>query len=257
MIQFRNQLLATVALLPFAQPALADTGGFEILAPHRAAYDLKLTDASERSGIAGMTGRIVYEITGNECEGMAIRYRFVTQITTGEEVYRTDQQTATYESPDGKEFTFLTKSFVDDRPESTVRGVATRTSLGVDVDLTQPAERSVELPPAKFMSHHLVSIIESARKGERIVNSDIFDGSEDGDEVVASSTVIGEGRAAAEPFEGEDNNAISTLADEKACSIINSDPLGWGWLFVVEMNEPGEMEELLSPEQYDSYLESG
>ena len=30
-----------------------------------------------------------------------------------------------------------------------------------------------------------------------------------------------------------------------------------GWLFVVEMNEPGEMEELLSPEQYDSYLESG
>ena len=59
------------------------------------------------------------------------------------------------------------------------------------------------------------------------------------------------------PVSGTIVQVNETLADEKACSIINSDPLGRGWLFVVEMNEPGEMEELLSPEQYDSYLESG
>ncbi|MBN2554137.1 MAG: glycine cleavage system protein GcvH [Spirochaetales bacterium] len=59
------------------------------------------------------------------------------------------------------------------------------------------------------------------------------------------------------PVSGTIVQVNETLADEKACGIINSDPLGRGWLFVVEMNEPGEMEELLSPEQYDSYLESG
>lgn len=59
------------------------------------------------------------------------------------------------------------------------------------------------------------------------------------------------------PVSGTIVQVNETLADEKACGIINSDPLGRGWLFVVEMNEPGEVEELLSPEQYDSYLETG
>ena len=42
----------------FANPASG-------LAPHRAVYDLQLKDATERSGIAGMYGRMVYEFNGS------------------------------------------------------------------------------------------------------------------------------------------------------------------------------------------------
>ncbi|MEE9306425.1 MAG: glycine cleavage system protein GcvH [Spirochaetia bacterium] len=47
------------------------------------------------------------------------------------------------------------------------------------------------------------------------------------------------------------------LADEQACTIINSDPLGQGWLFVLEMSDPKEIEELLTRSEYEHYLESG
>ena len=51
------------------------------------------------------------------------------------------------------------------------------------------------------------------------------------------------------------NERLST--DEKACGLINTDPLGEGWLFVVEMSDPGQREQLLSAEEYRRYLETG
>ena len=53
------------------------------LIAHRAIYDLELKDASERSGISGMSGRMVYEFDGNDCTGYTTNFRFVTQIDTG------------------------------------------------------------------------------------------------------------------------------------------------------------------------------
>ena len=48
-----------------------------------------------------------------------------------------------------------------------------------------------------------------------------------------------------------------SLSDEKSCAVINSDPLGRGWLFVLEMSNAAELAGLLTREAYDSYLESG
>ncbi len=58
--------LASLVLL--ASPALVSSAGFAGAVPlvqHRAVYDLKLSDASDRSGITGITGRMVYEIRGS------------------------------------------------------------------------------------------------------------------------------------------------------------------------------------------------
>jgi hypothetical protein len=201
-----------------ALQAVAPAGatGFEILAPHRAIYEVRLRESSDRSGIEGMNGRIVYEITGNECEGLTMRYRFVTNITTSETTYQTDQQTSTFESPDGKEFTFLTKTFVDQRPESVVRGNATRTAQGLTVSLAEPAQRDVILPEAYFISTHLIKVIEQARAGEKFIRAPIFDGSENADEVVMSSTVIGDPAKFPEAGEGESPEAVAKLADIEA-----------------------------------------
>ena len=48
-----------------------------------------------------------------------------------------------------------------------------------------------------------------------------------------------------------------SLSDEKSCGLINTDPLGRGWLFVLEMSDPQQLGELLPGEAYERYLESG
>jgi len=59
------------------------------------------------------------------------------------------------------------------------------------------------------------------------------------------------------PVSGTILEVNNTLADEQACATINSDPLGQGWLFVIQMNDPKEIEELLTRSEYERYLESG
>jgi len=59
------------------------------------------------------------------------------------------------------------------------------------------------------------------------------------------------------PVSGTILEVNERLADEQACAIINSDPLGQGWLFVLEMSDPKEIEELLTRPEYEHYLELG
>jgi len=196
---FRTTCLVIAVTL--AGSGVAPGAGFEILAPHRAVYEVKLERAEARSGITSMSGRIVYEIKGNECEGVAIRFRFVTRVGTGSDQYVTDQQTATFESPDGKELSFLTKSFVNQNADQAVQGNAVRQGDRLEVKLASPQKRQLEFDDAVFTSAHLVELIERARAGEVFLQRDIFDGSGEADKVVASTSVIGKPRVLSERLE--------------------------------------------------------
>jgi glycine cleavage system H protein len=59
------------------------------------------------------------------------------------------------------------------------------------------------------------------------------------------------------PVSGTVLEVNEKLVDEQACAIVNSDPLGQGWLFIIEMSNPKEIEELLTRAEYEHYLESG
>ena len=59
------------------------------------------------------------------------------------------------------------------------------------------------------------------------------------------------------PVSGTVLRINESLSDEKSCSIINTDPLGRGWLFVLEMSNSAELASLLTREAYERYLESG
>ena len=161
------------------------------LAPHRAVYDLQLKDASERSGIAGMYGRMVYEFNGSPCEGYTVSFRFVTQINTGEETRLTDQQTTTYEDLKNGSFRFLTRSFTDEKLDKEVRGSARDEEEGVSVDLTAPDARQVDLAESQFPTEHMLHVIENAKKGERFFEARVFDGSDSGDKTLLTTTVLG------------------------------------------------------------------
>ncbi|NWJ22998.1 cell envelope integrity EipB family protein [Rhizobium sp. RM] len=161
------------------------------LIAHRAVYDLELKDASDRSGIEGMTGRMVYEFTGSACQGYKTDFRFVTQINTGDAVRLTDQQTTTFEDPASKKFTFETKSYTDDKLDKEVQGAASDSDAGVKVDITRPDARQIDLVASEFPTEHMFQVIENAKQGKRIFESRIFDGSDDGDESLITSTLVG------------------------------------------------------------------
>ncbi|KAI0559752.1 Glycine cleavage H-protein [Gracilaria domingensis] len=55
------------------------------------------------------------------------------------------------------------------------------------------------------------------------------------------------------PFNGEIVGVNERL--EEAPDLINSEPHGDGWIFQVKLSDPGEMEPLMSAEEYEKSLE--
>lgn len=187
----RASRLALLALLATSAIGTAPAFAVTPLAPHRAVYDLVLDKASDRSGITGLTGRMVYEFNGSPCEGYTVNFRFVTQISTGDNARVTDQQTTTYEDAEGKSFSFVTKSFVDQSLEREVKGTATRDKAGLSVNIDKPEKSSLELAATQFPTQHLEELIKRANSGETFYETNLFDGSEDADKVMTTTIIVG------------------------------------------------------------------
>lgn len=216
------KILAASLSALLSTTSLGFAAGFEIIKPHRAVYEVTLENAEERSGIKGMKGRIVYEVQGNECDGISIRYRFVTTITTGRDDFTTDQQTATYESPDGKEFSFDTKSFVNDQADQKVSGNASVDRDGVLVTLKGEEPRELNLGEGIFTTSHLVDILNAAAKGDQFLTHNVFDGSGDADKVLKSASVIGKAKVVEKPLDGEDPEVLKAFNQRKAWPVTMS-----------------------------------
>ena len=183
--------LAGVSANAFAAAPVTSAAIATGLVAHRAVYDLELKDASERSGISGMSGRMVYEFDGNYCTGYTTNFRFVTQIDTGDAVSLSDQQTKTFENLKDRKFTFDTKSFTDDQLDKEVNGAAEDQAEGVKVDLKQPASKELQLAASRFPTEHMLDVIQNAKAGKRLFEARVFDGSDDGDKALATTTVVG------------------------------------------------------------------
>ncbi|MHA6684839.1 cell envelope integrity EipB family protein [Mesorhizobium sp. A556] len=193
----RAKRLAFYAVLMAATSAAVPAFAVPVLQAHRAVYDLSLAKASDRSGITGITGRMVYEFNGSPCEGYTVNFRFVTQIATSETTRLTDQQTTTYEDAKGKTFSFLTKSFSDQQLDKEVKGTATKDAKGVEVDIEKPQKAVVQLAATQFPTQHLVELIEKAEKGEKFYETSLFDGSENANKVMTTTVVVGKKTQAA------------------------------------------------------------
>lgn len=202
----RNLYAATLLAAFFAGPGFAVAGS--PLAPHRAVYDIDLDSASDRSGITGAEGRMVYEFNGSPCDGYTVSFRFVTQIDTDGMSRITDQQTTTYEGPEGKSFSFATKSYVDNQLDREVRGSA---NIAVDktaVELVKPDEANIELERTQFPTQHLVDLLDRAARGESFYETTIFDGSDGADQVMTTTVIVGkQGEAKS------DDPELAALAD--------------------------------------------
>ncbi len=141
-------------------PALHD-----IIAPHRAIYDIELARSDEGSGVSSATGRMVFEVTGNACEGYTMRQRMVVDIGDEDGNLGTlDFQIWTFESGDGDIYSFDSRTTMNEEVVEAVKGEARRQGPDIEVTLKEPSEKTVTLDGGVlFPSQHLQAIIDAAR----------------------------------------------------------------------------------------------
>ncbi len=164
-------------------------------APHRAVYDISLDRASPGSGVSDMTGRMVYELTGNVCDGYTQNMRFVTRMSGQEgESQISDLRTSSWEEAAGGRMRFDLKQYRNDELEEATEGLADRKGGegSVDVKLRAPTKKGLKIDgSALFPMQHSQELIRAARRGTRVFTVPLYDGSEKGEKVYLTTSFIG------------------------------------------------------------------
>ena len=188
------------------------------LVPHRAIYDMELDKAEDGTGISALSGRMVYEFSGSACEGYSVSFRFVTEfqdVSGGSKV--TDLRSSSYENPKDASFQFFSKTYVDQRMVEKARGIAHQDDGTKTIELQEPGQRKLTISgKTLYPTEHLNKIIEAARAGQSFVSADVYDGSETGDKVYATTAVIGASRTEDVPLSDEPSAAVSRIKQAQA-----------------------------------------
>jgi EipB-like len=163
------------------------------LVPHRAIYDLSLDDTRGNSQVVGVRGRILYDFDGNTCQGYSLDFRQVSELDTGEgKISTSDLRSTTWEGADAKSFKFTSQNFIDENLVDSVDGHAEHDTTKTAVALEKPAPKSLNFAAGVvFPTEHMVRVISAARIGQSILSFPVYDGSDTGDKVFDTLTVIG------------------------------------------------------------------
>jgi len=195
-ISLKALAITPFALLAAAQTAQALTPGKPVeLAPHRAIYEMRLGDADQNSGIIAVKGRMVFEFQGNACDGYTQNMRFVTEITDKRGTSTlTDLRSSNWEDGAGERFRFNTQHYRDRNLKEIVKGDAKRDLKmhDVSVALSKPSKQKLKLSDqVLFPNQHSMKLLRNALAGKTIFRARIYDGSEQGQKVFDTTSVIG------------------------------------------------------------------
>src|SRR5215475_14145554 len=166
--------------------------------PHQALYELSLLKSRGSSPINSARGRIAYGFSGSACEGYTSAFRQVSELEVGEgKVTLSDLRSTSWEDGAGKSYRFKIDSRMNDGASSPVDGIAERTGDQITVKLKQPEAKTFTLDGATvFPTEQIERIIAAARQGKSILELTVYDGSDNGQKVYNTLSVIGQ------PIEG-------------------------------------------------------
>lgn len=185
-----------VAILTPGHPAMgqgAASAQAVPLASHRAVYELRLSQSRGKQGLESAHGRILYDFSGNACEGYSLNFRQVTELDSGEGTKTVSDLRATnWENGAGTQLRFTTENHIDSKKVSSAEGSAERANGVVSVTMTRPEARKFGVGEAVFPSDHMRHIIAAARAGRTILEIGTYDGSETGEKVFNTLAVIGQ-----------------------------------------------------------------
>ncbi len=189
-------LTGALSILGFARQAEALAAREPIkLTPHRAVYEMTLDDARSASGITGIDGRMVFEFTGSHCDGYTLNMRMVTQMTdTQGQTNLTDLRSSSWEQGNGEKFRFQSAQYLNDKLGDVTMGRAVRNvpDTAIQVRLSQPSRAELNLSgQVLFPTQHSLALIAAAEEGRRLLQAQIYDGSEKGKRVYDTTAFIG------------------------------------------------------------------
>lgn len=198
-ISRRSVLAAALALAVLSVPgarmgALAGLEGVDFR-PHRAVYDISFDHATPGSGVADMTGRMVYEMSGSHCTGFAQKMRFVTRMTNQEGLAQiNDLRTTSFEDIATHRLRFSSSQYENQKLSESSQGSAGPGNGGTltEVKLTKPAKKTVKLPSdIYFPIQHSLALMQAAKDGKTTFFANLYDGSDKGEKFYETSAVIG------------------------------------------------------------------
>ena len=160
---------------------------------HRAVYDLKLAQTRGKSSTVSARGRILYDFSGSVCEGYVLQFRQVSELDNGEgRTALSDLRATTWEEGAAKSFRFNSQNHLNERLVAAVDGHAERAQDKVTVRLTKPEDKTISIASnIAFPTDHMRRIIEAAREDKTILEVPVFDGTETGEKVYNTLSVIG------------------------------------------------------------------
>ncbi len=169
------------------------------LVPHRATYTLELAQQRVGAGISGVDGKMFF-VWEDVCDGWTIeqRYQMSFIYAQGGEA-DVDTSYATWESKDGRQFTFNLRRETNGIIDDEYRGAASLADDGTGrARYRVPDDRTMDLPAGTFFpTAHSLELLRRAVGGETFFTALMFDGTEE-QGLTELSAVIGQPLAADE-----------------------------------------------------------
>jgi hypothetical protein len=160
---------------------------------HEAVYDLSLVKSRGGSSIDSARGRIAYSFSGNACEGYTTDFRQVSELYAGEgKATVSDMRSASWEDAKGKSYRFKIETRMNEGDTTSVDGSAERTGDHITVKLKEPVTKTFTIDgSAVFPTEQVRRIIAAAKEGKSLLELSVYDGSDNGEKVYNTLTVIG------------------------------------------------------------------
>jgi hypothetical protein len=209
--------VAAIAVASMLAGGRAEAAASIPFLPHQALYDLSLVKSRGSNAINSARGRILYNFSGSACEGYTSEFRQVSELESGEDkVTLSDLRSTSWEDGAGKSYRFKIETRMNDSDASPVDGVAERVGDHVMVKLKQPEAKTFTLDGSTvFPTQQIQRIIEAARAGKSVLELMVYDGSDNGEKVYNTLSVIGQpipgDRTIASPDPSTDSDAMKSL----------------------------------------------
>jgi hypothetical protein len=200
----------------FGSGAAQAAGGAGFLS-HQALYELSLVKSRGANAVSAARGRILYNFTGSACEGYTSEFRQVSELNSGEgKSTLSDLRSTSWEDGEGKSYRFKIDTRMNDSASPPVDGLAERVGDHITVKLKQPVTKTFNLEGSVvFPTEQIHKIIDAARAGKSLLELTVYDGSDNGEKVYNTLTIIGQpipgDRSIASPDPSTANDTMKAL----------------------------------------------
>lgn len=164
----------------------------EVLAPHKAIYNIEMISRRSSSQILNIHGQMYFSLLPS-CEAWSTDHRFNLYYEYSDSApMQITSDFTTYETLDGQSFDFSSRRKRDGELYQELRGSVARNQNGQGVvTYSQPVGLSFEMPAGSlFPMAHTAAMMKNIRTGQKIFSAVVFDGSDE-EGPIEINTVVG------------------------------------------------------------------